>query len=56
MVRFLVFVLLVLFLSPPVLAQAVSNNLCDFPVEGLTLNSTKDEIEVVFGARGWHDL
>lgn len=35
---------------------ALDATLCNFPVEGLTLQSTKAQVDAVFGPLGWHDL
>lgn len=37
-------------------AESIHDTLCNFPVEGLTLASTKADVDKVYKAKGWHDL
>lgn len=37
-------------------AARLSDDLCNFAIEGLTLESTIADVAAVFGPKGWHDL
>jgi hypothetical protein len=47
--------LLLLLLQPAAAQVKLDEDLCNYPVEGLTLRSTKAEIDAVFRPRGWQD-
>lgn len=48
--------LTVCMISLPVDAQSLSDDLCNFSIEGLTLQSTKSDVVAAFGGRGWHNF
>jgi hypothetical protein len=52
------YLLLLLFLVPGTAAVAdspLADDLCNFPIEGLTLDSSPDDVRHVFAPRGWFD-